>query len=224
MSKKVVIIGAGGFAREVQDVFEASRASGEDVEVLGFIVEPRFGVAGTLVSDLPILGGFDWLRAHAAEVAAICAVGAPEVRRRLVASARAVGARFCSVIHPAAVLTRRVHLGQGVVITAGCILTNNIRLGDHVHLNLDCTVGHDSIIEDFATISPGVHVSGNVTLAEGCSIGTGANIIEKRRVGEWSVVGAGTTVIGDVPPNTTVVGVPGRVVKLREPGWHTGNT
>jgi len=57
-------------------------------------------------------------------------------------------------------------------------------------------------------------------MATGCYVGTGANINGKIHIGEWSIIGAGSTIVKDVPPNTTVVGVPGQVIKTREPGWH----
>lgn len=219
---KVVILGAGGFAREVLDVFEACNRVAPAWDVLGFVVEPGYAEAGTIVNDKPVLGGLDWLAAHAAEVQVTCAIGAPEHRRRLVEKARALGCRFCTIVHPSVIATRWVTLGQGVVIAAGCILTNNIHVGDHAHLNLDCTVGHDASIGAFATLSPGVHVSGNVVVGEGAYVGTGANLIEKVRIGPWSVVGAGSTIVGDVPANSTTVGVPGRVIKTRPEGWHLG--
>lgn len=219
MAHTFVILGAGGFAREVLDIFEARNAAGHADELLGFIVDPEYGQPGTLVNDKPILGGFDWLTAHPG-VLAMCGVGDPAIRRRMILRAKEVGARFGNVVHPNAILTRRVTLGEGVVITAGCIFTNQIRVGDHVHVNLDCTLGHDAVLEDFVTLAPGVHVSGNVTLREGAYVGTGANILEKKTIGEWSVVGAGSVVTADVPPNATVVGVPGKVVKTREAGWH----
>lgn len=217
---RVAIIGAGGFAREVRDVCDACPAAGQDCEVVGYVVEARYGAPGTMVNGLPILGGLGWFASSGARgVAAICGVGAPEVRRRMVEGARAHGARFETVVHPAAVVTRWVELGEGVVITEGCILTNGIRVADHVHLNLACTVGHDAVIGAFATLAPGVHVSGNVGVGEGAYLGTGAVVLEKVTVGEWAVVGAASAVVRDVPPNSTVVGVPGRVIKTREPGW-----
>jgi sugar O-acyltransferase (sialic acid O-acetyltransferase NeuD family) len=216
----VAVIGAGGFAREVVDVIEAANADTPRFDILGYIVDPQYGQAGTMINDRPILGGLDWLTGHASDVQVTCAVGAPHLRRRLVERVRAVGGRFFSIIHPAARLTRWVEVGEGVVVTAGCILTNQIRLGDHVHLNLDCTVGHDAVLDEFATTAPGVHVSGNVHLETGAYVGTGANIIEKVTVGRWSVVGAGSAVIKDVPPNATAVGIPARVVKERPEGWY----
>lgn len=218
MSKRVAIIGAGGFAREVLDIFDASNESGEDNEVLGYIVESQYGLQGEIISDKPILGDFDWFQKN--RVHGICAVAAPDTRLRLVSKAKALGVEFCKIIHPSAILTRWIDMGEGVVIGAGCILTNNIKIGSHVHINLSCTIGHDAVIEDFVTLSPGVHVSGKVIICCGSYVGTGANIIDRVKIGEWATVGAGSTIIEDVPPNTVVVGVPGRVIKVREAGWH----
>jgi sugar O-acyltransferase (sialic acid O-acetyltransferase NeuD family) len=218
--EKVVIIGTGGFGREVLDVLEAVNQVETRYEILGFITEPGFQKPGELINDKPVLGYYDWLEQNKDQVRAICGVGAPATRLRLIRQAEQMGVQFFSVIHPRAILTRWVKLGTGSIITAGCILTNNITIGEHVHLNLDCTVGHDVVIEDCVTVSPGVHISGNVRLEEGSFIGTGANLIEGKTVGRWAVVGAGSVVVKDVPANSTAVGIPAAVIKTRQPGWH----
>lgn len=218
MPKKFVIIGAGGMAREVLDIFEACNNAGQDYEVLGYLVEFQYGKPGTLINDKPILGDLDWLVQHISDVQVISGVGDPALRRRLITRAREYGARFGNIIHPSAILTHRVTFGEGVVITAGCIFTNQVHIGNHVYVNLDCTICHDAVLEDFATVSPGVHVSGNVTLCEGCYIGTGVVIIEKRTIGAWSLIGAGSVVIADLPPNSVALGNPAKVIKTRKIG------
>ncbi len=220
MLKKIVIIGAGGFAREVLDVFDACNQHKEQFKLLGFVVEPGYGEIGARVNGLPILGGMDWFVGQGKDVMAICGIGAPEIRYRFVAEAMKRNVRFCSVIHPNAIVTKWVTMGEGVIITAGCIVTNNIRIGNHVQLNLCSTVGHDTVIGGFSTIAPGAHVSGNVNIGDGCYIGTGANILERINVGEWAVVGAGCAVVKNVEANNTVVGVPGKSIKVRSAGWH----
>ena len=95
---------------------------------------------------------------------------------------------------------------------------NQIRIGNHIHVNLGCTISHDGVLEDFATLAPGVHISGYVTLGEGCYIGVGVNIIDRKTIGAWSVVGAGSVVISDIPPYSTAVGVPAKVIKTGKVG------
>jgi len=218
--QRVVILGAGGFAREVLDIFLACNAISSQYDILGFIDENP-AMHGKELNGYPVLGDFRWFESvDKTSLRVICAVGNPVVRHKMVQKAINIGLEFCNVIHPTAIITPFVTLGMGVVITAGCIFTNQIIVGNHVHVNLDCTIGHDCIIEDFCTLAPGVHVSGNVHIKSGCEIGTGAVILQGITIGEWSIVGAGAVVTKDIPPNTTSVGVPARVIKEREPGWH----
>jgi sugar O-acyltransferase (sialic acid O-acetyltransferase NeuD family) len=218
--KSVVVIGAGSHAREVLDVIDAINQDKLKFEVLGYIVDPQYGTIGKLVNGMPILGGYDWLSQHKDKVSVICGVGPPHLRYKLVKRAEALGCHFFSAIHPTSIMTRWVQIGHGVVIASGCILTNQIHIGHHVHINLGCTISHDVYIDDFVTLAPGVHIAGNVTLAKGSCVGIGASIIEKQQIGEWSIIGAGTTVVKNVLANSTVVGVPARVIKERAENWY----
>jgi sugar O-acyltransferase (sialic acid O-acetyltransferase NeuD family) len=219
---KLVIIGAGGHGREVLDIVDALNARGTTppIDLLGFLVDTAFGTAGTTVRGHQILGNLEWLRGCVHDVEVVCAVGAPALRLRLAQRAAALGARFGRLVHPSAVCSSRVLLAPGVVIAAGCVLTSDIELHDHAHLNVGCTLAHDTICEPFVTLAPGVHAAGAVRFDEGCDVGVGACVLPRTRVGRWSIVGGGAAVVSDVPPNSTVVGVPARVVKTRPGGWH----
>ena len=224
MNQKIVVIGAGGFACQLLDVLEACcNHSRTQYDILGYIVEPAWGKPGSVINGFPILGDFDWLDNYKENIFAISAVADPDVKFRLVKRAKEHGVRFCNVIHPLAILTRNLSMGEGTVMHANCITSYQSHIGSHVHLNMGCTIGEKTCIEDYVTLSPGVHISGDVTVGMGAFIGTGVNIIEKVHIGEWSVIGAGSTIIHNVPPNTTVVGVPGKVIKTREGGSHTSS-
>jgi sugar O-acyltransferase (sialic acid O-acetyltransferase NeuD family) len=218
--RKIVIIGAGGHARDVLDVFEARNAVAPEFELLGFVVEAPWFRPDAVVNGRPVLGTLDWLAARAGEVEAVCAVGDTALRRRLTAGALAAGVRFASVVHPSAQLTPRVTVSAGCVVGAGVVMTSNVRLAPHAHVNIGSTLAHDVRVDDYATVAPGVRLSGNVHVGEGANVGTGATVIEKIAIGAWATVGAGATVIRDVPANATAVGCPARVIKQRPEGWH----
>ena len=216
----VVIIGAGGFGREVLDVFNAiNRNKNPQYNVMGFIVDETYGHAGTIINEYPILGGLSWFSKHQ-NVQAICAIGKPHFRYEVIQRVSKLGIEFCTIIHPSVIMTKWTKIGIGTVITAGCVLSNQIELGNHVHINPSSTIGHDAVISDFVSISPGVLISGNVEVGEGTLIGTGTTIIEQKTIGEWSIIGAGSTVIDNIPANTTVVGTPARVIKKFDTNWH----
>lgn len=224
MTTQLVILGAGGFAREMLDLIDDCIAAGEPYEMLGYLVDKQFGAPGIMVNDKPILGGLEWLAGNVERVQVVAGVGPSHLRYQFVQRALAYNARFATLIHPNVVFNRRwLTIGQGTVITAGCILTNNVRLGNFVQLNLATTIGHDAVLGDYATTAPGVHISGFVELGEGAYLGTGVNVIDRTQIGAWSIVGAGSTVVKSIAANVTAVGSPARAIKERAAGWHTQN-
>ncbi len=217
---KVVIIGAGGHAREVLEILLACRAAGSPVEPLGFIDENPDN-HGHVLDGFPVLGDFRWFKGvDRCEVEVVCAVGTPQVCRRLALQAKALGLRFAKAVSPRAQISSQAYLGQGVVIFPNVIVNTGAAIGDHVTLNVAVTVSHDTVVGDFCNVNPGAHLAGSVTVGQGCYIGMGANVIQGVSIGAWSVLGAGAVVVRDIPANVTAVGVPARVIKTREEGWY----
>lgn len=85
-------------------------------------------------------------------------------------------------------------------------------------------IGETTIIGDNVTIYQGVTLGGtgkesgkrHPTIGDNVMISAGAKVIGSFTVGENSKIGAGSVVLSEVPPNSTVVGVPGRVVKRED--------
>lgn len=212
--KTIVIVGAGGFAREVLWVIREINADGESdrsMEVLGF-VDGDPAVHGTTVCDLPVLGGDDWLTERDG-VCAVCAIGAPRSRRLVVERLSAAGIRFVSLVHPSVRMSRYVKIGTGSVVCAGSVLTTQVKVGKHVHINLNVTVGHDVVIDDWATVAPGSNISGGVSLGPGVELGSNCAVLPNISVGRGAVIGAGAVVSRNVGENVVAVGVPARPIR-----------
>lgn len=203
VTRSLVIIGAGGFGREVVDVVDAINAAAPTFELLGFLDD------GDVQHDLlarigvPLLGDTRMITELDAEY--VIGIGSPDPRRRIDSWARDCGPRAAVLRHPAASVGRDVSIGDGCIIAAGARLTTHIALGRHVHINLNCTVGHDTIIEDHATLFGGAVVGGGCVIEAGATIGSGAVIVPGVRIGRDATVGAGALVVRDVVSGDIVV-------------------
>lgn len=211
--RRLVILGAGGHAREVLDLVRICATSARELETLGFISEDPAS-RRQVIAGLPVLGDFGWFAGtDPGEIEVICAVGRPEVCRRFGERAEALGLRFASVVAPSAGVSPGATLGRGVTLFPNVVVNTGARIGDHVILNVATTVSHDSVVGPWCNVNPGVHLAGNVTVGEGCYLGMGSNVLQGIKVGDWTTVGAGAVVVEDLPPRVTAVGVPARVIK-----------
>ena len=211
---KVIILGAGGLAREVLWIFREANKVEPRWDVLGFIDENPEN-HGKVLCGLPVLGDFSWF-AGGEGVKVICGIGNNRSRKKVVEKAKELKLEFCSIVDPTARMSSYVECGEGVVVASGNIITTQVQIGSHVFINLANTIGHDAVIHDYVNLAPGNNVSGDVTLEEGVQVGTGCAIIPGVTVGEWSTIGAGSVVIRDIPPYSVAVGVPAKVIRTKE--------
>lgn len=210
--EKIVIIGAGGFGREIQWLIERINKVEESWEILGYIDD---GVeVGTEVDGYQVLGNSDYLFHIKEPLSAVCAIGNVFTRKKVVDKvSKNCKLRFPSLIDPSVMKSERIEWGQGNIVCASNILTADIQIGDFNIINLACTVGHDVKMASYVTVYPGVNISGCVTIGEFCEIGTGSQIIQGKRIGSEVIVGAGSVVVRDALERGTYVGVPAKRIE-----------
>lgn len=212
--KPIVVIGAGGFGREVHDIVVAINRSVSVPEwnFLGFIDDGSPDLPLLARRGARFLGPTSQLCAHRG-ARYVVGIADPQARRRLAQVADAAGLRASSLVHPAATMGLDVHVGGGSIVCSHVSITTNVRIGRHVHLDQNVAIGHDVRIMDYCRVNPGATVSGNVSLEEGVTLGTNCTVIQGVHIGKGTVVGAGAAVIHDLPGAITAVGVPARRLK-----------
>lgn len=105
----------------------------------------------------------------------------------------------------------------GIEIHPGATIGNELFI-DH---GMGVVIGETAMIGDNVTLYQGVTLGGtgkekgkrHPTVGNNVVIGTGAKVLGNITIGDSSYIGANAVVIKDVPPNSTVVGVPGRITK-----------
>lgn len=205
---RLLIIGAGGFGREVLMWSRDCNECGVDWEIGGFIDSNPNALRGLDVG-FSVIGSVEDYQPQSSDVF-VCAIGNPSQRRKCVETMLSKGANFINIIHPTAFVGERVKLGTGIIICPYCVLTCDIEIGNFSALNLRSTIGHDARIGEFCQLSASCNVTGHAKLCDEVFMGSHATVLPKVQIGEGAIVGAGSIVISKVKPRTTVFGAPAK--------------
>ena len=204
----LVIVGAGGFARETA---AAALAAGHRVR--GFLDDDP-ALHGTYRSGLPVLGPV--AEAAGLDAGIVVCVGNPRnytARRSIVRRLGLPPERYATVVHPAAHIGAGSVVGPGTVLLAGTVLTADVTVRSHVAVMPHAVLTHDDRIADFVTIASGVRLGGGAVLEQGAYVGAGALVREGATVGAWSLIGMGSVVLHDVPTGEVWAGNPARLLR-----------
>lgn len=194
--KRLVIIGASGHGKVIADI--AVKNGYEDIVFLDDDENVKecagFPVIGKTVQVVEMDGD------------KIVAIGNPKIRERI---QEEVG-RVITLIHPDAVISRRVEIGEGSVVMAGAVINSDVVIGKGCIINTGASVDHDCRVGDFAHISVGAHVAGTCVVGERTWIGAGTTVSNNVNICGDCMIGAGAVVIRDINKPGTYVGVPAR--------------
>ena len=210
--EEILIIGAGGFGREVLWTINDCNKNEKKYSVVGFIDDNQ-KIHNSIVDGCKVLGGLEWIENnYKKSMSCIIAIGETNRKKEIENKLKKIKPSYATIVHPSVISSKSITIGEGTIIQAGVILTINITIGKHVHINIDSTVGHDSVIGDFVTINPGVHVNGKTRINNLAYIGTGVVMKQEIEIGEESVVGAGSVVLEDVSEKSLYAGVPAKLI------------
>jgi sugar O-acyltransferase (sialic acid O-acetyltransferase NeuD family) len=203
----VVIVGAGGFGREVLQWIRDAAAAGRPVgRPRGFLDDFGPDLDGFALG-IPVLGPVDPALLRPDDLC-VLALGDPDTRQRLSLRLEEGGARFATVIHPSAVVAPSARLGQGVVVCPFAFIGPDAEVGGHALINVRASVGHDARIGRAAVLSPHVCVAGGVSIGDGALLGSAAVVLPRLSVGDGARVAPGAVVHSPVPAGVLALGNP----------------
>lgn len=194
------LFGASGHAKVIKDIIEAQ---GNKVSCL-FDDNPQYDT----IHGCPVFSTFN----INVKGPMIISIGSNRVRQ-LIADRYQVD--YAKAIHPSAMISNSVKIGDGSVVMHGAIIQSDANIGKHCIINTGASIDHECKVADFVHVSPHATLCGNVQLGEGTWIGAGATVIPGIKIGKWCTIGAGSTVINDVPDNSIVFGCPAKKINTK---------
>lgn len=193
---RLLIIGASGHGKVIADI--AVKCGYKDIvflddnenvkECAGFPVIGKVSDAVTMEEDK------------------IVAIGNAEIRQKIQSQL----SNLVTLIHPSAVVSRRVDIGEGTVIMAGAVINTDVVIGKGCIINTGASVDHDCKLEDFVHVSVGAHVAGTVSIGSKTWIGAGATVSNNVSICDNCMIGAGAVVVKDLKKSGIYIGVPVR--------------
>lgn len=205
----LVILGAGGLAREVYDLANYCFGNDPSFKIRGFLSDGPSEIES--YGYPPVLSTIEGYVIQEGD-AFIPGIGNVDDREKVVGIILKKGGEFINLIHPAAVISPSVTLGSGIAIKAFCVLASNAIVGDYTFLQSSVICGHDVQIGKYCHVNSFSFFAGCVKVNDLVTVNAGAKIVQGKAIGKGSIIGMGSVVIKDVPEGVKVFGNPARII------------
>ena len=129
MTRRVVIIGCGGFGREVDDIVDAINSSSSTWDLLGYVDDDPSAVNVDLIRSRGsrLLGSTEWFDGADVDTRYVIGIGTGAVRRAIDQKLSRHGLKAATLIHPSATLGYDVRVSDGTIICAASALRRTSR-------------------------------------------------------------------------------------------------
>lgn len=209
--KKLIIVGASGFGREVVQWVEDINAQKAEWDIQGFIDDNPHALDNCRC-DYPIIGSIAEWQPQVDEYFA-CAIAIPSVKYTVVTSLLSRGAQFATLIHPTALVNKYAELGRGVIVTPRSNINADTKVGDFVSV-LGSGIGHDASVGAYSTLSGRCSINGHVQIGEKVYVACGVSIAPSKKIGDCAYIGIGSVVVSNVKAGTKVFGNPAKRIDI----------
>jgi len=143
-----------------------------------------------------------------------CEIINGKTRLKIKETVEKLGYQLVNVIHPMAYISKSVKIGKGNYIKSAAVIETNTTIGDCCIIDNGSVIAHDNLIGNGCHIAPGVSLGSSISIGDFTVIGIGACISTNVKIGKNCIISVGSSVTKDVPDNSIVEGIPGKVIGI----------
>lgn len=202
--KEVIIIGSGGHGAELDDYIQYNNNTKgiEELKIIGYLDDNPDNYSKYLFSA-PLIGG---VKDHEVrtDVYYIIGIANLQYRKKFVDQYLKDGAKFLSLVHASAYISRSSEIGVGAIIGPHVNLGPNSQIGDFTFVNSRSSIGHDTVIGKHNFISPNVCFSGFTKVGDSNLFGINSATIPGIEIGNNNKIMAGMILDRNIGDDTVV--------------------
>ncbi|SMB89883.1 sugar O-acyltransferase, sialic acid O-acetyltransferase NeuD family [Pasteurella testudinis DSM 23072] len=206
MREKLIIIGAGGFAKSVLDSLDLNR-----YDVVGFV--DSFKDIGTSYLGYCVLANDIKSLKDKENYKYFIAIGNNRYRYEKYQILKEYGLETITVVDSTAFVSHMAKIGVGVYIGKLVIVNSCSVIGDNTIVNTKALVEHGNRIGNHCNISTNVTLNGDVSVGDFSFIGSSCVTNGQITIGTNALIGSGSVIIRNVPDNVVVAGVPAKYLR-----------
>jgi len=207
MQKRLFIIGAGGFGRELEGYLTEVPRDKRDFEIIGYLDDNPDALHGKH-SNFKIVGNIASYPLNADDMVLVAIADIPtKIRIFNILKGKVT---FFSFISQHASIGPNVSIEEGAIICPGVKLGTGMVIGKMVSVNVDTVLGHDALIGDFCSLMPNVDIGGGTIIGEKVFMGTKATVAPRLKIAPETYLGIGSISIKDTKVPGTYFGNPAR--------------
>lgn len=204
--KKLLILGAGGFGREVYNLALHCKTQSNQFIIKGFLDDDNEALDGFIGYPKVISNINDYVVEK--DDVFVCAIGRIDIKKEVCNIIINKGGEFINLIHPTTFINQNVKLGRGILLFMYANISNDCIINDFVTIQGFVGLGHDTEIGEWSHINTYSFTGGGVKIGKEVIVHTRATILPRVKISSNSTIGACSLVIKNVKENTSVFGIP----------------
>ena len=202
--KELIIVGAGGFGREVYYIAKEINRQEQKWIIKGFVDDDEHALDGINI-EAPLLGSIQNWKVSENETF-VLGMSSPKTKEIVVNLMKGKGASFETLISPMAHVIETATIGEGCIINGS--IGDCVKIGNYVNV-MGSMIGQDSTIDDFSTTTGYTNIA-SAHIGKRVFVGSHAVVLNGKKVGNDAFVCAGSIVFSNVKAGTKVFGNPAK--------------